>query len=308
MVGFGVAKQCAIRRVAIVGGTHGNEFTGAFVVRHLEAMRSQLLDRYSKLEITTVLANVEAHRLNKRFVDEDLNRQFSAAKLAAPTDTYESGRAQQLNALLGPKADPQFDLVIDLHTSTAAMGTTIICDAWDPWALRAAAWVLTKQRERTFVLHNAIQDRDQSPYLATVGKHALQIECGPTPQGVLRHDVVENTEAALFDILDFLDREDAALPDTVDVYTTAGSHDKLAWPVDEDGFPTAIVHKALQDRDYEPLRPGDPVFVSYDGTVIDWQGDDTVYPIFINEGGYYYASSGRGIGLTRRITLPVPPP
>jgi hypothetical protein len=94
----------------------------------------------------------------------------------------------------------------------------------------------------------------------------------------------------------------------VTAFSTAGSHAKLAWPVDDDGFPTAVVHEALQDRDWEPLAAGDGLFRTFDGAEVPYDGSlgDPVYPIFINEAGYYYASSGRGIGLAKKLTLRVP--
>lgn len=297
-------SEWAVQRIAIVGGTHGNEYTGVFVVRRLEA---ELKPSFEGLEVSTFIANVEAHAANRRFIDEDLNRQFSLASLERGGTTVEARRAREIDELIGPKKAPGFDLVVDLHTTTANMGTTIICEAWDPWALRAAAALVAKDSTRK-ILYNDVDSRDESPYLASLGKHALEIECGPTPQGVLRHDVVEATERAVLDVLDYCrNPNEIDLPETVEVYTTQGSQDKLQWPVDDRGFPTAIVHKSLQDKDYLPLRPGDPVFVALDGTVITYEGRDVVYPIFINEGGYYYAQSGRGLGLARKISLPLPP-
>ena len=34
---------------------------------------------------------------------------------------------------------------------------------------------------------------------------------------------------------------------------------------------------------------------------------DEIVPIFVNEGGYYYASSGRGIGVAQKRRVAVPP-
>lgn len=298
------ARSSEIGSVAIVGGTHGNEYTGVYVVHRLEALRNQLLSPFP-FEVETLISNEAAHAANRRFIDVDLNRQFAGGR----TCSVEGDRAAEIEKVLGTKDDPKFDLVVDLHTTTANMGTTIIADEWDPFATRAAAYLVQKDPSRK-ILYNAVGSRKDSPYLASVGRHAVQIECGPIPQGVLRHDVAEATESALLDLLEFckLDKEESPLdlPDTVEAFTTHGSHEKLSWPVDDNGFPTAIVHKDLQDKDYLPLHPGSPVFQKHDGEVITYQGDGVVYPIFINEGGYYYAQSGRGIGLARKISLKVP--
>ena len=41
------------------------------------------------------------------------------------------------------------------------------------------------------------------------------------------------------------------------------------------------------------------LFIGMDGTIIPYNGShgDEVYLMFVNEGGYYYASSGTGIGV-----------
>ena len=104
-----------------------------------------------------------------------------------------------------------------------------------------------------------------------------------------------------------LDRLKNAFPNGVTCYQSAPAvgakelHGKIQWPTLEDNpnFPAAMVHKSLQDRDYQPLRTGDPLFVALDGTIIPYDGShgDEVLLMFVNEGGYYYSSSGTGIGV-----------
>lgn len=63
-----------------------------------------------------------------------------------------------------------------------------------------------------------------------------------------------------------------------------------------------MVHKSIQDCDYRALNVGDPLFVDLDGNVITYDGShgDVVYLIFVNGGGYYYESSGTGVGVAVR--------
>jgi hypothetical protein len=63
-----------------------------------------------------------------------------------------------------------------------------------------------------------------------------------------------------------------------------------------------MVHKNVQDQDFKEIRSGDPLFVDLDGTTIPYDGShgSPVLLMFINEGGYYYASSGTGISVARR--------
>ena len=47
------------------------------------------------------------------------------------------------------------------------------------------------------------------------------------------------------------------------------------------------------------MQTGDPLFIDLVGNVIPYRGShgDAVYLMFINEGGYYYAESGTGVGV-----------
>jgi N-acyl-aromatic-L-amino acid amidohydrolase len=42
-----------------------------------------------------------------------------------------------------------------------------------------------------------------------------------------------------------------------------------------------------QDHDFEPLRPGEPIFKLFSGEDVLYEGDSIVYPVFINEAAYY---------------------
>ena len=79
---------------------------------------------------------------------------------------------------------------------------------------------------------------------------------------------------------------------------------KLVWPSDPDNenFPRWLVHKDIQDRDFIEIKTGDPLFVDLDGNIIEYDGShgSPVVLMFINEGGYYYASSGTGISVAQR--------
>jgi aspartoacylase len=48
-----------------------------------------------------------------------------------------------------------------------------------------------------------------------------------------------------------------------------------------------MIHPQLQCQDYQPLKPGDPIFLTFDGKAIAYEGNSTVYPVFINEAAYY---------------------
>ncbi|KAL7550126.1 hypothetical protein ACHAWF_013369 [Thalassiosira exigua] len=374
----GEAMSRPVRKVVVVGGTHGNEYTGVWCIKAIERQREMHRDnnlgsgmndrdnivlnvfkRFPSLIIGTLLANPVAHMENKRFVDVDLNREFSSEKLmrvsfdeeVTEEMPHEVGRAREIQSLLGPKvaaptpprssspstfedvphAESNTDVVIDLHTTTANMGISLIIAEGDPLMAAAAAYVLHKCREQyggdgaQCILMDVPRRSDQI-HLPSCGRHGFTIEVGPTPQGVLRHDVVEKTEAALHALLEFLHLRNGELekddggdisgvlgqleeiyPGGVPCYRSAPAvrpgelSGKIGWPScpTNPNFPARMVHKSLQDRDFHLIRVGDPLFVELDGSIIPYDGShgEEVHLIFVNEGGYYYASSGTGIGV-----------
>lgn len=310
----------------VVGGTHGNEYTGVWCIKQLEANPTET-EKYDSLNIQTLLANPEAFMANRRFIHDDLNRQFSAERLSVdPDGTHEAERARQLDELLGPKlGKPKTDLVIDLHTTTSNMGITLIVPETDVVMTQAAAYVLEKCEEafgvRAQILMHPLPDRHARPNLGSTALHALTVEVGPVPQGVLRHDAVEKTQHAMHCLLEFLDRRNKGedvlgelkrkYPDNVvPCYRSAQAKKegemsgKISWPSADHNpnFPSVLVHKSIQDNDFHVIQKGDPLFVKLDGTLVRYDGShgDEVHLIFVNEGGYYFEQSGTGIGVAVR--------
>lgn len=67
-----------LSRVAICGGTHGNEWTGVYMVR--EVLR-QNVERDGSTSLTVVLSNPPAVEACRRYIDMDLNRCFTSSLL-----------------------------------------------------------------------------------------------------------------------------------------------------------------------------------------------------------------------------------
>ena len=94
-----------IKKVAITGGTHGNELTGVYLVKKWQK-NPKLIERNS-FETITQLMNKQAIKECRRYIDHDLNRSFSLSDLANNTlDTYEAKLAKELDKLLGKKEAP----------------------------------------------------------------------------------------------------------------------------------------------------------------------------------------------------------
>ncbi|NET54543.1 MAG: aspartoacylase, partial [Merismopedia sp. SIO2A8] len=126
-----------IRNVLIVGGVHGNELNGIHLVKKFEHPSYRSLIQRSHLSVSTLLANPRAITNGQRYVDVDLNRCFDRSDLSNPAlDNWEQQRAKVI--ALQVKNRPT-DFLIDLHTSTANMGLTLLLSSNHPVNLAIAA-------------------------------------------------------------------------------------------------------------------------------------------------------------------------
>jgi len=307
-----------VRRVLVVGATHGNELTGAWVTRRLER-HPGLARRPSLEDVVTVVGNPEAYHATRRFVDADLNRQFRLEDLANMSLAgYEHQRAKVFHHRFGAGASSgeAVDFIVDLHSSTASMGISYIVEGWSDIGLAAAAWCQRALEPRCHsgelppvrILRETLSRRD-SGHLIAMCPHGLMVEIGPVPQGVLRHDACTWMETATLAVLDFLEALNTGRPDLprrAIVYSDMAV--KVPAPCCPDGKPAAVFHRAFQGQDFEPLRKGDPMFVDMEGEVIRYDGaqGDVIWPVFVNEGAYYLPESGLGFGVALREEVEVP--
>ncbi|KTF79090.1 hypothetical protein cypCar_00041012 [Cyprinus carpio] len=221
------------KRVAIFGGTHGNEMSGITLV-NMWIQNSAEIERNGLL-IKPFISNPRAVEKCSRYIDTDLNRAFTPENLRHLCSSH-------LQKAMAP------------HTCSVLLN-----------------------------------EHPQLKYSTTrsVAKHPVGLEVGPQPQGVLRSNVFESMRTILKHALDFIELFNSGVefpPCTVDVFRV---QERMDYPRDTNGNITAMVHPHLQDCDWEPLNRGDPVFLTFDGRTILYEGANTVYPTFINEAAYY---------------------
>lgn len=290
----------SIRQVAITGGTHGNELTGVHLIKHWQANSDEVTRDSFSTELH--LINEEAIDRVRRYVDQDLNRQFNIQDLRNPELTgCEQQRAKAIDSLLGPKESPRIDFLIDLHTTTANMGMSLIFNTCDPLVVGMAFYIKQKMPHATLFFEPA--DRLEDNFLTSLARlNGLLIEVGPIAQGLLNYHVYAETREAVLHALDYLEKTNSGLamelPDEMPAYQFL---EKIPLPQNADGEITAMVHPDLQGKDYHPIHPGDPLFISLGGETIPYEGESTVYGAFINEAAYY----DRKIGLSfmRKTTV-----
>ena len=284
----------SIQKIAIVGGTHGNELTGVYAIEKLARFPERL--RQYCFEVVTLLANPQAVAANRRYLDRDLNRSFDNNDLVNPALTgYEEKRAKEIAAEL-----QNVDLIIDLHSSTSNMGLTILPSSTDPFNLRLSAY-LSELHPDVRICYG-LKCNSDDPMLRSLSPLGCTIEVGAVAQGILDANLFEKTEMLIYAILDYVEamNQGKPLPVPVDVtvYQTLSSID---YPRAASGELQGMIHPQLQFKDYQPLHPGDPLFMTFLGETIPYSGKSTVYPIFINEAAYY--EKGIAMTLTQKQQL-----
>lgn len=295
--------MAGINNVAIVGGTHGNEYSGIYLLRQWQK-HAELIQRQS-FETTLLMANQAAFQQNKRYVDSDLNRQFLPHLLADNSlQNTEQRRAKEINQQLGPRGQAGTDLIIDLHNTTSNMGPSLILLRSDEFNLRMAAYLKMKMPEAVIVMEDDIP-LEQQPYLCAIAQQGVIVEIGPQPQSVLRHDVLIWMQTMTMHLLDYVHLANTqALPELPKQIEAFSYTETLKLPEDEHGERLGMVHKRVQDRDFEPVKPGEPIIALFDGGEICWQGDYEAYPHFINEAAYY--DNNLAMSMAKKITLTIP--
>lgn len=305
-------RRHRVDRVAVVGGTHGNELLGVQLVNQLlkrpdEAARSTF-------DTVCLIANPEAVAKNRRYCTVDLNRCFDDATLQVAhgrraTAGVEPARARELNEQLGPKgcASPLIDMCLDVHTTTSSMGVSLMMASEDALAVELAAFLQRRMPWVRIVFWAGT--RATTPTLPSASRSGMTIEVGALPQGVCTAETFHETRRLVRLALDWLDARnrqlDAGTLRLRPVCVTAFQRVcEVPYPRDEDGELAALVHPALQSRDFRPMRAHVPAFSRLDDGAslrVDaekWRAvtprrawwslrSAPLYPIFVNEAAYY---------------------
>uniref|UniRef100_A0A668SEA0 N-acyl-aromatic-L-amino acid amidohydrolase n=1 Tax=Oreochromis aureus TaxID=47969 RepID=A0A668SEA0_OREAU len=280
-------------RVAVCGGTHGNELSGVYLVRELlklqrEVMKKEQEEDLKPASVLLVLSNPRAMQQCRRYVDTDLNQCTATLYFLSPSGPlsdmapYEIIRSRELNALLGPKGSPAaVDLVCDLHNTTANMGLCFI-------AYSDCDWIC---------LH--IFRHLQCVITLNLNPRSAAMEIGPQPHGVVRSNIYTAMKVGVQHMLDWVrlfNSGNVFEGGFVDVFTMVKHID---YPRDsETRNITAAIHPCLQDRDFCLLHPEDPLFQTFSGETVRYKGTEPLYPFFINECAYY--EKGIALSLARK--------
>ncbi|XP_077106948.1 N-acyl-aromatic-L-amino acid amidohydrolase (carboxylate-forming) [Ranitomeya variabilis] len=280
----------SLHRVAVAGGTHGNEMSGVTLVkRWLRDSTDLVRDTFTAVPL---LANPKATEKCVRYYERDLNRCFTWDILRSSEsedEPYEVKRAREINRMFGPRGSTNaFDMILDLHNSTSNMGVClIISETQKHLEMHACHYIQTHLPEFDPRIYLYTEPGSALYDLCSVGKAGIGFELGPQPHGVVRSDIMQNMKALVKVTLDFINllNQGIEFPGfEVDVYQRVGH---VEFPLSPDGEVSAVVHPSLQDQDFSLLLPGDPAFLSLDNKIMPYTGERPVYPVFINEAAYY---------------------
>ncbi len=291
----------------VVAATHGNERNAPWLLQHWQRQPHSLA--HAGLALELVLGNPAAFARNQRYLERDLNRCFRPDLLADPqVRGPELERARQLLALHGPAGERPCAVAFDLHSTTSAMGNSLVLYGRRPADLALAA-ALQGRLGLPIYLHEG--DASQTGFLVERWPCGLVIEVGPVPQGVIQAPICRHTQLALEAALAVLAEARQGrlrLPPRLLVHRHLGS---LDLPRSADGTPRACLHPERQHRDWRPITAGDPLFLEPGGAVIpyrpsaelaDLAARGQLVPLFINEAAY--GEKGIALSLTERQLMP----
>ena len=290
----------AIWDVLVVAGTHGNELNAPWLLEQW-GLQPDLLPS-AGLEIRTVIGNPAARLAGRRYIDRDLNRCFRSDLLDGERKELEPERARELLSLHGPDGEQPCRVAIDLHSTTAGMGNSLVIYGRRPADLALAALV---QGELGLPVYLHEGDPAQTGFLVESWPCGLVIEVGPVPQGVLEARIVRQTRLALSACLKGLATARAGTARTPKVLVVHRHLGSIDFPRDGADAPMALPHPQLQDRDWRSLSPGQAVFETADGRALVPEGMHQGIPVFVNEAAY--AEKHIAFSMTRREVLRVEP-
>ncbi|MBD2200330.1 MULTISPECIES: aspartoacylase [Calothrix] len=291
----------SINRVLIVGGTHGNELTGVYLVK-LFQQHPELIHR-ATFESLTLLANPQAIKAGRRYIDKDLNRSFLEENLEDGTlVNYEDLLAKNINHIYGQNGKYPVDFIVDLHSTTSNMGVTVLLDDDQKFNLQLAAYLSSLHPE--IKIYSSGSSGRGKHGLRSRAKFAIGIEVGAIPQGVVNADLFLKTQTIVYATLDYLELYNQnKLPTFSQSFTLYKYLEKIDYPRNEHGEITAMIHPHIQYKDYQALNPSDPMFLTFDGQTITYAGESPAYPIFLNEAAYYEQSTAMCLTQKHQMTI-----
>lgn len=323
------STRAKVSKVAVIGGTHGNELIGAHLVTHV--FPAQPLGQ-EHVQVELVLANPKALKQGMRYVEEDLNRCFALDDLLNKVGgNYERTRAREINHQLGGKREIRGSIrewkkqapahaceyMIDLHSSTSNMGISLITLANNPLTMRLAASLELFLCQSPLKFHLVVDSKckpEEYNNMDATTPSGMCLEVGPLAHGTLNSPVLyEWTKKSVEHLIECisLHNQDKEFAQGRQVLDAVEPLKPVYFPQKEGRMGiSARLHESFLGKDFMPLKRGDPVFVDLEtNVVIPFEDEENYSPYpgwveeelcayFIGEAAYF--ESGVAFWLARR--------
>jgi len=271
-----------VQRILIVSGTHGNEINPIWAVKQFDREKNKFKN---DIEYEYIIGNPIAYEKGCRYIDLDLNRSFREIKNLDHQNNsfYEIDRANFLVEQFGIKGNKPCQIAIDLHTTTANMGTSIVM-----YGRRLKDFCLAAILQNKFGLPIYLHERDkaQTGFLVEAWPCGLVIEIGAVAQNFY-HPIIVNRFLIIINSLreeiDKLKNKFIELPAELIVHVHQGSID---YPRNEEGSIDGLIHPERINKDWKMIKKGDPLFLDSKGSIHKYDGDQLIWPVFIGEVAY----------------------
>ena len=177
-------RKMAFKKILIVSGTHGNEINSIWAAsKYKKSIDLNIQNNHFEF----IKGNPYAIDKGIRYVDIDLNRSFKKNQVGIDRELYEFKRAEFLIKQYGISGLNPCQIVIDLHTTTASMGTSIVM-----YGRRKSDFCLAAILQNKFGLPIYLHEKDirQTGFLVVAWPCGLVIEIGPVAQNKYDPEII----------------------------------------------------------------------------------------------------------------------
>ncbi len=271
-----------IKKILIVAGTHGNEINPIWAVNQLNKEQNNV---NKDIEYKYIIGNPLAYEKGSRYVDSDLNRSFNSnnQNTKKNKNNYEINRAKFLVEQYGINGAEPCQIAVDLHTTTANMGTSIVM-----YGRRIKDFCLAALLQNKFGLPIYLHEKDkrQTGFLVEAWPCGLVIEIGSVAQNYYDSKIINRFLIiinSLREEINKLTKNLIAIPKKLIVHVHQGSID---YPRTQNGDINGLIHPDRMNKDWKPIKKGDPLFLDIEGNTLRYSGPDIIWPVFISEVAY----------------------
>ena len=268
------------KKILIVSGTHGNELNPVWAVKKF---RNLINSSPQSKALEFILGNPKALEEGLRYVDVDLNRSFNVLKTASNQNFYEVNRSEYLINKYGSQGPKSCPIVIDLHTTTSCMGTSIVM-----YGRRQKDFCLAAILQAKFGLPIYLHEKDinQTGFLVEAWPCGIVIEIGPVAQNHYDSEIAERFLIILDflgDLINNLENNRINFPSEISLFVHQKSID---YPRNDKYEINALIHPLRINNDWKIIEEGDPLFLNIHNETLAYTGQQITYPLFIGEAAY----------------------